>query len=87
MSEKNSEDFSFVVYFDQRLGATHDMLIFSIFCAKKPKKVKNLLYNLAKKIDCLNLHQNAGQVFYSQIKFGPAFFCTQTLVEIYNTQC
>ena len=44
------------------------IFIFSIFCAKnmnKRKKVTNLEQNLAKKN--LSLHQNAGQVFYSQI--------------------
>ena len=36
-----------VVYFDQRFGAAHprmlvDLVIFSIFCAKKPKKRKKV---------------------------------------------
>ena len=45
----------FVVYFDQRLGAAQcapqrlvEIVIFSVFCAKKLKKARNLQQNFAK---------------------------------------
>ena len=63
-----------VVCFDQRLGAAHSkrwskyaFLMFSRQKVKKMKKARNLQQNLTK-TGFLSLLQNAGWVFYSQIK-------------------
>ena len=62
--------FRAVVYFDQRLGARTPFAgwnsHFQHFCCKKTKKSKKFVSNFSKKQVFLSLHQNAGQLFYSQ---------------------
>ena len=42
------------------------IVIFSVCCAEKLKKRRNLIPNHAKKTGFLSLHQNAGRLFYSE---------------------
>ena len=95
-SQKCNGNPTYVVYFGQLLGAVHfkrlsKSLFLTVFCAKKLKKMqKSKKFAAILKNVFLSLHQNAGQVFYSQKQFFQRFLpgfevcSSQTLVEIYH---
>ena len=60
-----------LVYFDQRLGAAHakrwSKWSFSAFLLQKKQKKQEICSKFQqKRLFFLHLHQNAGQLFYSQ---------------------